>query len=318
MVPPTQSIQAPVMDHGDPTAMAVQEVERPVQSVVRLRLDVAYDGTDFSGWASQPGRRTVQSSLEEALAMVLRIPQPSLTVAGRTDAGVHARGQVCHVDLSHDALGTGGPKALTRRLARLLPTDLRVVRIAPVPDDFDARFSAVWRRYAYRVCDNPSAADPLTRNHVVVWPRHLDESAMNAAAHHLLGEHDFAAFCKRRQGATTIRTLRELAWLRDGDLLTVRVVAGAFCHHMVRSLVGCLVPVGEGRRHFDWPSEVLAARSHDSGVKVMPARGLTLEEVGYPGDTEFGTRAEEARARRVPGGSAPVSPGADPRRTADV
>ncbi|MBA2446063.1 MAG: tRNA pseudouridine(38-40) synthase TruA [Nocardioidaceae bacterium] len=300
MVPPTQPIQAPSIDQGESTAVAGQLVELAAQLTVRLRLDVAYDGTDFSGWASQPGRRTVQSSLEEALAMVLRIPQPKLTVAGRTDAGVHARGQVCHVDLPHDALGAGGPRALTRRLARLLPTDLRVVCIAPVPDNFDARFSAVWRRYAYRVCDNPAAADPLTRNHVLVWPRHLDEKAMNAAAQHLLGEHDFAAFCKRRQGATTIRTLRELAWSREGDSLTARVIADAFCQRMVRSLVGCLIAVGERRQLVDWPLEVLSALRRDPGVFVVPARGLALEEVGYPGNTELGTRAWDARAVRGP------------------
>lgn len=269
--------------------------------LVRLRLDLAYDGTQFSGWASQPGLRTVQSTLEDAVATILRIPRPSLTVAGRTDAGVHARGQVCHADLPTEALDRGGTAELTRRLARLLPADLRVCRIELAPDGFDARFSATWRRYAYRVCDDAAGADPLTRHHVLAWPRRLDELAMNAAAQRLLGEHDFAAFCRRREGATTIRALRELSWSRDGDLLTATVVADAFCRNMVRSVVGCLMSVGEGRRPVEWPLEVLMALRRDPGVVVKPARGLTLEKVGYPADSELEPRARESRALRTLG-----------------
>jgi len=286
-------------DSEDALSAATAKVVEPDAQLVRLRLDLAYDGTDFSGWASQPGRRTVQATLEEALATVLRIPTPTLTVAGRTDAGVHARGQVCHVDLPTEALGHGGPTELTRRLARLLPADLRVCRIAPVSDGFDARFSAIWRRYAYRVCDDPAGADPLTRRHVLGWPRRLDESAMNAAAQRLLGEQDFAAFCKRREGATTIRTLRELAWSRDGDLLTATVIADAFCHHMVRSLVGCLTPVGEGGRPVEWPLEVLEGRRRHPGVAVVPALGLTLEEVGYATRSQLEGQPRESLAERT-------------------
>ncbi len=268
--------------------------------LVRLRLDLAYDGTNFSGWASQPGLRTVQSAVEDALATILRIPQTRLTVAGRTDAGVHARGQVCHADLPTDALDRhGGPAELSRRLSSLLPADLRVCRIEVAPAGFNARFSAIWRRYAYRVCDDAAAADPLNRHHVLAWPRRLDESAMNAAAQRLLGEHDFSAFCKRREGATTIRALRELSWSRNGNLLTATVVADAFCRSMVRSLVGCLVSVGEGRRSTEWPLEVLLALRRDPGVAVKPARGLVLEEVGYPADIELEARAREARALRT-------------------
>ncbi len=295
--PPNQGAS----DSEDALSAATANVVQADARLVRLRLDLAYDGTDFSGWASQPGRRTVQSTLEDALRTILRIPRPSLTVAGRTDAGVHARGQVCHVDLPTDALGHGGPAELTRRLARLLPADLRVCRIDLVPDVFEARFSAIWRRYAYRVCDNAAAADPLTRRHVLAWPRRLDELAMNAAAQRLLGVHDFAAFCKRREGATTIRALRELSWSRAGDLLTATVIADAFCHNMVRSLVGCLVSVGEGRRPVGWPVEVLLGLRRDPGVTVIPARGLALEEVGYPADSELEARAHESRVLRTLG-----------------
>jgi tRNA pseudouridine38-40 synthase len=267
---------------------------------VRLRLDIAYDGTDFSGWADQPGRRTVQGTLEAAIATVTRLPEARLTVAGRTDAGVHARGQVAHVDLS--SLAAGEPDALTRRLARLLPDDVRVRRIRPAPDGFDARFSAIWRRYAYRICDDTSAADPLVRRHVLSWPRRLDLIAMNTAATALLGEHDFAAYCKKREGATTIRALRELTWSRDADVLTARVVADAFCHNMVRSLVGALVAVGEGRQPVEWPAEVLRGGSRDPRVGVFGPSGLTLEEVGYPADRELAARAIESKRLRSPAG----------------
>ncbi len=272
---------------------------------MRLRLDVSYDGTGFSGWADQPGLRTVQGTIEDALATVLRAPVGDggggrLTVAGRTDAGVHARGQVCHVDVAPEALAElGGDLArLVWRLSRLLPADVRVKSIVPAPEGFDARFSATWRRYAFRICDAPVSADPLHRHHVLDWRRRLDEGAMNAASEQLKGMHDFAAYCKRREGATTIRTLRELAWSREGDVLTGRVVADAFCHHMVRSLVGALIAVGEGRQQVEWPAQVLAARVRHPEVLVVPPQGLTLEEVGYPDDAELAARAAESRTRR--------------------
>ena len=269
-------------------------------AVVRLRLDVAYDGTEFSGWASQPSTRTVQGTLEEALVRVLGVPDVRLTVAGRTDAGVHARGQVCHFDVDANALGAFGRDLdrLAQRLDRLLPDDVRVSRAALAPQGFDARFSAIWRRYAYRICDDPARADPLARGHVLAWPRRLDESAMNLAAAQLVGEHDFAAFCRRRVGATTIRGLMLLDWSRSGDVLTARVVADAFCHNMVRALIGCLVVVGEGKRPVDWPVTVLRGRARDPRVRVLPAHGLTLEEVGYPADHELAARASATRQQR--------------------
>lgn len=255
--------------------------------MTRLRLDVSYDGTAFSGWAAQPGLRTVQDTLETAIATILRIPARDggavrLTVAGRTDAGVHAHGQVCSLDLDL-VLGDADAGELQRRLGRLLSDDVVVRRVRVAAADFDARFSAVWRRYAYRIADDPTALDPLQRHIQLRWPRRLDEGAMNDAALGLLGEHDFAAFCKRREGAGSVRDLIELSWSRRDDGLTCRVVASAFCHHMVRSLVGCLIPVGEGQRSAEWPVEILEARIRDPRVLVVPARGLTLEEVGYPG-----------------------------------
>ena len=267
-------------------------------SLVRVRLDLSYDGAAFSGWAAQPGRRTVEGVLSETLGHVLRRPAPvRLTVAGRTDSGVHARGQVAHADLPAD-VWEAHADAASRRLSRALPPDLRVRSIAVAADGFDARFSALWRRYAYRICDDPARADPL-RRHDTLWnPRHLDLDAMNEAAALLLGEHDFAAFCRKREGATTVRALRRLEWARDVDGVAVGcVVADAFCHNMVRALVGALLPVGEGSRPVPWPAQVLAAAARDPGVRVVPAHGLSLEEVRYPEPELLAARA--ALTRRV-------------------
>jgi tRNA pseudouridine38-40 synthase len=270
-----------------------------VSALTRLRLDTAYDGGEFSGWAAQPGRRTVQETLESALATLLRLPTAALTVAGRTDAGVHASGQVCHLDVPIGALADLSLERLTYRLSRLLPADVRVRRIRHAPDGFDARFSALWRRYAYRVYDDQVGADPLLRRMVLWWPRPLDLAAMNEAATSMLGEHDFAAFCKRRDGATTIRRLQELTWARDEAGLVARVVADAFCHSMVRGLVGCLLAVGDGTRPVTWPGQVMRGRVRDSQVQVVPAHGLTLMEVRYPRDEELADRASVARAVRT-------------------
>lgn len=273
---------------------------------MRLRIDCAYDGADFSGWAAQPTLRTVQGTLEDALATALRIPQVRVTVAGRTDSGVHARGQVAHLDVEPDVVTASAGRstdplldALARRVDGILPPDLRVRRISEAPDGFDARFSAIWRRYAYRIADAQELADPLVRGHVLTWPRRLDLDAMNVASKPLVGLQDFAAFCKQREGATTVRTLLDLAWSRDDAGLVVGSVrADAFCHNMVRALVGSLIAVGEGRQPTTWPAEVMAGRRRDAGVRVVHAHGLTLEEVGYPDDAELAAQSERARAKR--------------------
>jgi tRNA pseudouridine38-40 synthase len=278
---------------------------------VRLRIDLSYDGSGFSGWAAQPGRRTVEEVLTAALGRVLRLPgSPGLTVAGRTDAGVHARGQVAHADVPEDAWapvgepepgrpGVHGVYGTVARLAGVLPADVRVHAVGAAPEGFDARFSALWRRYSYRVCDDPVRADPL-RRHETLWSfRRLDVAAMNEAARGCLGEHDFAAFCRRRPGASTIRTLRRLEWQRDQDGVAVAaVVADAFCHTMVRSLIGALLAVGEGRRPPGWPAAVLAAAVRDPAVRVLPPHGLCLEEVAYPPPGDLAARAAGTRRLR--------------------
>ena len=277
-----------VADHGDPSLDVVK----------RVRLDLAYDGTDFSGWARPPGRRTVQAVLEDALATVLRVPV-ALTGAGRTDAGVHADGQVAHADLPAGVWAAHEAR-LVRRLAGVLPPDVRVRAVAGAPDGFDARFSALWRRYEYLISDAPAGAAPLRRRFVLGWPRRLESAAMAEAGGRLVGLHDFAAFCRHREGATTVRALHRLDVRRDGGELRCTVVADAFCHSMVRSLIGALLAVGEGRRPVDWPAQLLARDRRADEVTVAPAHGLTLAEVAYPPDTELAARAVAARARRVP------------------
>ncbi|PKH43599.1 tRNA pseudouridine38-40 synthase [Nocardioides alpinus] len=273
---------------------------------MRLRIDCAYDGTDFSGWATQPGLRTVQATLEAALSTALRLPRPRVTVAGRTDSGVHARGQVAHLDVDREIVAASGGRrsepvleTLARRVDGILPSDLRVRRVTEAPPGFDARFSATWRRYAYRIVDAQELADPLLRGHVLTWGRTLDLDAMNAASVPLVGLQDFAAFCKQREGATTVRTLLDLAWTRDERGVVVGTVrADAFCHNMVRALVGSLIAVGEGRQQVGWPAEVMAGRRRDGGVHVVRPHGLTLEEVGYPDEAEMAAQSARTRARR--------------------
>ncbi|HYN28435.1 MAG TPA: tRNA pseudouridine synthase A [Dermatophilaceae bacterium] len=275
---------------------------------MRIRLDLAYDGTDFSGWAAQPGRRTVEGVLGAALTTLLRADPPvRLTVAGRTDAGVHARGQVAHADID-EGLWAGLParsarspeQAVLTRLNGILPPDVVVREVGRAPEGFDARFSAVARWYRYRLCDDAAGRDPLRRRDTVVIRGRLDTGAMTEASTRLLGLHDFAAFCRRREGAGTVRRLLAYGWARASDgTVEGSVVADAFCHSMVRALVGAVVPVGEGRYAVDVPAAVLAAGVRDPRVRVMPAHGLCLEEVRYPSDGDLARRAAQTRAVRT-------------------
>ena len=223
--------------------------------------------------------------------------QVDLTCAGRTDAGVHARGQVAHMDVTaYDGSIDVG------RINRALPDDIRVTSIEPITGDFDARFSALWRRYSYRVCDRPDGPDPLTRHMTLEHPRPLDIDRMNEAAKALIGEHDFASYCKLREGATTIREVLELYWERDanGDAV-MHVKADAFCHSMVRSIVGALIPVGDGRKPTAYPGAALLTESRSAGVVVMPPHPLMLEDVGYPTARGLALRQSSTRAVRSSG-----------------
>ncbi len=266
---------------------------------VRLRLDIAYDGTEFAGWATQAGQRTVSGIIDDALSTVFRVPV-QVRAAGRTDSGVHATAQVAHVDIPTDAVPHAYPRTLrptedefgplVRRLGRMLPEDVRVVGITRAAPGFDARFAALRRHYVYRLSTAPYGVAPNEARFVTAWPRPLDVDAMAAAARELLGLHDFAAFCRHRDGATTIRELQRLDCARDGHRITVDVSADAFCWNMVRSLVGALLTVGEHRRDPAWCATLLTATRRSSAFSAAPARGLTLVGVDYPPDSELAAR----------------------------
>lgn len=289
---------------------------------MRIRLDIAYDGTHFRGWAKQPGLRTVQGTIEAALARIVgpatdaapdepHAAGPRLVVAGRTDSGVHATGQVAHVDLdpqqwarvasrngraAEDPAGSLAPRI--RGVLGQYP-DVTVSRTSLAPEGFDARFSAVWRRYRYRLADARTGYDPLLRHDTTTIRAALDEGSMDAAARTLIGLHDFAAYCKPREEATTIRTLLDYRWTRDDTgVLVAEVKADAFCHSMVRALVGACAAVGEGRLEVSDLARLRDEVTRTSAFKVLAARGLTLTEVGYPADDLLAARAEQTRNRR--------------------
>jgi tRNA pseudouridine38-40 synthase len=266
----------------------------PESGFRRLRIDLAYDGSNFAGWAKQPDRRTVQECVEQALATVSQIT-PETIVAGRTDAGVHATGQVIHVDLPE----TLGLDDLVYKLNRLLDEDIRIHKVSIAPEAFHARFSALRRYYRYKILDDNKVLDPLVRLDVSSWYRPLDCDVMNKTSALLLGEHDFAAFCKYREGATTIRTLEKYEWKRSPEgFLVADIVADAFCYSMVRNLVGAVVCVADGRFDPEWIVGVLNNKERVSDSLVFPSRGLTLYQVDYPDDAELLERAKKTIARR--------------------
>lgn len=304
-------------------------IAAPPVPTTRLRLDIAYDGSDFSGWTRQPGLRTVQGELESGLATIFSKhgPAPTLTVAGRTDAGVHALGQVAHLDLTAPQLASlerphrgpakgrrlDGPATLARRLNGIagLDSDIHVRRVSIAPDGFDARFSGIHRRYRYRIADAAGPRNPLERGHTLWYPRDLDLGLMARASESLLGLHDWASYCKPRDIGTTIRTLQEYRWsCDDSGALIADVKADAFCHSMVRSLVGAAIAVGEGQLSVGALVDLRDRLERTSAFKVVPAKGLVLVEVGYPPDDELAARALQTRAIRPPlppGESTPLS-----------
>ena len=302
------------------------------QDAVRVRLDFGYDGSAFSGWALQPGLRTVQGELESALVKVLRPPELAagatsvlaggatsveaggasyrLTVAGRTDTGVHARRQVAHLDIpisNWERLPGRSDRtpasALLARLTAVLPRDIVLNKVQTAPPGFDARFSGGSRRYIYRIADTPEALDALTAHNVLRWRVRLDVDLMDQASRSLVGLHDFAAYCRARPDATTIRRLLTFAWRRpasgtDAGLAVATIRADAFCHNMVRALVGAALKVGERKQPVSWPYEVLVNQRRELAAALVPAHGLTLEEVSYPPAPFAAQRAAQIRAKR--------------------
>ncbi len=265
---------------------------------LRLSITLGYDGTGYAGWARQPQVRTVQGDLESALTQI--DPRIGGTVcAGRTDAGVHARTQVVHVEVPEEVWHSRGDEGMRRQLNRLTDDRIHVRAVSVAAAGFDARFSALSRTYSYRICDDATLWDPLFREWVTMHRKPLDVAAMALAGQQLVGEHDFAAFCRPRDGASTIRRILRLDVYRDGGRrVVVTVEADAFCHSMVRSLVGALVAIGEGRRDERWLAASLAATQRDSAIMVMPPQGLVLESVTYPPDELLAQRADTTRRFR--------------------
>lgn len=266
----------------------------PESGFLRLRIDLAYDGTNFFGWAVQPKLRTVQEEIEKAITMISQSKIESI-VAGRTDAGVHAIGQVIHVDVP-EALNLDN---LVYKLNRILDTDIRVTDVCIAPEAFHARFSAIRRHYTYKILDHNKTIPPLDRFDVASWYRPLDVDVMNEASAKFLGLHDFAAFAKYREGATTVRELQRYEWIRNSEgYLVADIVADAFCYSMVRNLVGAVICVAEGRFSPEWISTTLINKVRIYDSLVFPAHGLTLKQVDYPSDPQLLERAEESMARR--------------------
>lgn len=262
-----------------------------------MRATLAYDGSGFHGWATQQELRTVQFEIENTIGALLHELELPTICAGRTDAGVHARGQVIHFDLDRDHPEMS--MLTTERINKALPEDIKVLSIEEAPYGFDARFSALWREYSYTVCDSPTGPAPLRRHDVLPWPVRLDIDRLNEASATLVGTHDFFAFCKEKPFATTIRDLHKLQWHRTADdyiVMTIR--ADAFCYSMVRSVVGALLPVGDGRKPVSWIADLLDQQTKTSHVQTMAPFALVLEEVGYPPNSELLLRQTQTRARR--------------------
>lgn len=288
--------------------------------VIRLRLDLAYDGTHFHGWAKQPGLRTVQGTLEESIQRILRLDEPArLVVAGRTDTGVHARHQVAHIDLEESSLlaavghlGFEGPRALEHRLRHIAPADIAIHSVTVAPYGFDARFSALERSYVFRIADDPSIVDPRSRPFVLPVKEALDIDTLNEVASTVVGLQDFGSFATPNPGGTTIREVKVSRWWRvetlpgefgvlplEAGLVEYLIVADAFAHNMVRSLVGAQVQVGLGKKTSEWFAEKLAHPVREGATGPIGAQGLTLEHIKYPPDELLGQRAESIRAKRT-------------------
>jgi tRNA pseudouridine38-40 synthase len=254
--------------------------------VAVVRLTLAYDGTNFRGWARQRDQRTVEGVLVDALSRFLGTT-PRLSVAGRTDAGVHARGQVASFPSPSDPIDVA---RLQRAVNAMLAPEVVVMDARLVVDGFDARFSATAREYRYRI-DVAPWPDPFEARYVWHRPGALSLGAMRGAARHLVGEHDFSAFCRSAgQGASNVRRLERLAVSRAADRVEVVARANAFAHQMVRSLVGMLVAVGDGSREAGDVPAVLSSRDRSRAAPIAPPHGLTLERVLY-GRTGRATRA---------------------------
>ncbi|MCH9757445.1 MAG: tRNA pseudouridine(38-40) synthase TruA [Gammaproteobacteria bacterium] len=245
---------------------------------MRIALIVEYDGSQYHGWQSQPGLRTVQGVLEQALTQVAN-HEVRVVYSGRTDTGVHATHQVVHFDVD----GTRNIRAWVHGANALLPKDVCVKWGQEIADDFHARYSAVARRYRY-VIYNAAIRQSLLQGNVTWQSRRLDHNLMQEAAQCLLGKHDFTSFRAVQCGAETpVREIQKIEVFRRGDLVILDIKANAFLHHMVRNIAGVLMAVGQGRQEVAWVDEVLRAKDRKRGAETAPPYGLYLVDVTYPG-----------------------------------
>jgi tRNA pseudouridine38-40 synthase len=265
-------------------------VANAAQGLIRISGKIAYDGKDFSGWGLQPDRRTVQGVLEDAISTLLRVDRVIVQCAGRTDAGVHATAQVIHFDIAEtDAMEM---KDLTYKINAILPEDVSIQELEVTTPDFDARFAALSRSYEYLIYQGQR--NPLLRERAHRSYLPLDVAAMNDASKALIGLHDFSAFCKKREGATTLRTLMKFEWTETADgLIKVELEADAFCYSMVRGLIGAVLAIGEGKFDKAWLENYLAGREREAHVFAAPALGLTMVDVNYPDASEYANRIGE-------------------------
>lgn len=266
------------------------------EGFIRIRGEVAYDGKNFSGWGMQPDRRTVQGVIEDAFSQIIGGPRTIVQCAGRTDAGVHATGQVMHLDIPlnwKDRLDD-----LAYKVNAILDEDVVIKALVHTNQNFDARFAALSRSYTYFIQEG--LRDPLTRDRVYQHRRYLDVEAMNDASQVLLGLHDFSAFCRKTDYGTSIRNLQKFSWTRTQDgLIRVDITSDAFCYSMVRALVGALISIGEGKRTKQWLSDYLETGERDFGVFMAPAHPLTLVQVEYPPESEYANRIEKTLKSRL-------------------
>jgi len=270
--------------------------------LVRFRVDLAYDGTDFAGWAKQPGLRTVEGDLVKMFEKVFGKSKTDfdMRVAGRTDSGVHAKHQVCHLDIPQKRLSRIGRDPLNAfRLNTLIADDLIILDIHQITSDFDARFSALGRSYRYTIVDPEFKKDPMLVRYALTHKRVLDVDLMNLAAKELIGLKDFAAFCKPRAGASTIRNLTTFQVSRDpGGLITIDIHADAFCHNMIRSLVGSIMAVADGRLSIQDLIQAQKSGKRANKFKTIDAKGLSLESIDYPDPADYAKQANLNRVMR--------------------
>jgi tRNA pseudouridine38-40 synthase len=268
----------------------------PVDGRFRYRIDLAYDGTDFNGFSKQPELRTVAGELLSGLVKIFGEDEEDfrMRVAGRTDKGVHAQAQVVHLDLTTEQLkrirrGHG----VAERLNKIIDPDVRVISFEEADPGFHARFSALSRRYRYSIADRSVTPNPMTSRYQLEILWHLDVAPMIEAAKEFTGLRDFRAFCKERDGTTTIRELREISIKRrPNGVIDIEIEADAFCHNMVRSIVGALMSAGSGRTSMAAIRKALKGKRTQHAYKVQAPEGLTLIKIAYPAKSKLAAQAE--------------------------